>query len=218
MNCLLVAATAKEIEPFIANYHTSDKRNYIEFNLHILITGVGMVATTYKLTDYFKKNKPDIVLMVGIAGCYKTTIPLGTVYAVKNETFGDLGVLENNSWIDVFDLKLILKNTFPFKNKKLENTNKIILERTGLTLVNAITVNQITTSKKQISIMEKKYKPFLESMEGAALHYVCLHENVPFVQIRGVSNYIGERNKKNWKIKEAIQNSNNIIINLFESL
>jgi futalosine hydrolase len=45
-------------------------------------------------------------------------------------------------------------------------------------------------------------------MEGAALHYVCLQENIPFVQIRSVSNYVGERDKTKWKIQEAIENLN----------
>jgi futalosine hydrolase len=41
-------------------------------------------------------------------------------------------------------------------------------------------------------------------MEGAAFHYCCLMKEIPFVQIRGVSNYIGERDKKNWKIETAL--------------
>jgi nucleoside phosphorylase len=27
---------------------------------------------------------------------------------------------------------------------------------------------------------------------------------IPFIQIRGISNEVGERNKENWKIKEAM--------------
>jgi nucleoside phosphorylase len=29
-------------------------------------------------------------------------------------------------------------------------------------------------------------------------------KSIPFIQIRGISNFVGERNKKNWKIDEAI--------------
>jgi futalosine hydrolase len=41
-------------------------------------------------------------------------------------------------------------------------------------------------------------------MEGAALHYTCLMENIPFIQLRAVSNFVGERDKNKWKMKEAI--------------
>ncbi len=41
-------------------------------------------------------------------------------------------------------------------------------------------------------------------MEGAAFHYVCLQEEVKFLQLRSISNAVGERDKKQWKMKEAI--------------
>jgi futalosine hydrolase len=82
----------------------------------------------------------------------------------------------------------------------------------------SITVNQITTTKKKTELYKKKYKGAIENMEGAAVHYVCLKENIPFVQIRSISNYVGDRNKKNWKIKEAVANLNTELIRLVESL
>ena len=45
-------------------------------------------------------------------------------------------------------------------------------------------------------------------MEGAALHYVCLSEKIPFLQLRSVSNYVGERDKSKWALREAIMNLN----------
>lgn len=45
-------------------------------------------------------------------------------------------------------------------------------------------------------------------MEGAALHYVCLIEKIPFMQIRSLSNFVGERDKSKWRMKEAITNLN----------
>ena len=55
-------------------------------------------------------------------------------------------------------------------------------------------------------------------MEGAAFQYVARQANIPFLQIRAVSNYIGERNKYNWKIKESIANLNQVIIKYVEKL
>jgi len=93
-----------------------------------------------------------------------------------------------------------------------------LLKRNSLKKVAAISVNQITSSPQTIRLYEAKYKPVVESMEGAALHYVCLMEKTPFLQLRGISNYIGERNKKNWKIKESVANLNNELIRLLNSL
>ena len=54
-------------------------------------------------------------------------------------------------------------------------------------------------------------------MECAALHYVCLQQNVPFLQIRSVSNEVGERDKSKWKIKEAVENLNNELIKILNN-
>ena len=53
-------------------------------------------------------------------------------------------------------------------------------------------------------------------MEGAALHYVCNSFNIPYLQIRSISNYIGERDKSKWEIKKAIENLNKEIIKLIK--
>ena len=45
-------------------------------------------------------------------------------------------------------------------------------------------------------------------MEGAALHYVGLSEKIPFLQMRSLSNFVGERNKAKWMMAEAINSLN----------
>ena len=58
------------------------------------------------------------------------------------------------------------------------------------------------------------FAPQTETMEGAALHYVCLQQNLPFLQIRSISNEVGERDKSKWKIKEAVEDLNSELIKL----
>jgi futalosine hydrolase len=218
MNCLLIAATSAEIAPFLKHYSLTNKKTFIEFDLQIIVTGVGIMATTNALTKYLCNNKPDMIINVGIAGCYDKKIELGYVVAVKKDIVADMGVMENGQWNDMFDMKMVKPNEHPYKNKGLTNTNVELLKRTTLLQVNAITVNQISTNKKMIDAFLQKYKPSIETMEGAAVHFVAQQFNVPFVQVRGISNYIGERNKTKWKIKEAIKNSNQVLVHFFESL
>ena len=53
-------------------------------------------------------------------------------------------------------------------------------------------------------------------MEGAAFHYVCLQQKINFLQIRGISNMVGERDKTKWKIKKAIENLNNELLKIIK--
>ena len=87
-----------------------------------------------------------------------------------------------------------------------------------LPAVVAVTVNEITTQKKRKEQIIQHYNPILESMEGAALHYVCRTMDIPFLQLRATSNYIGERNKTKWLLKESIEILNESLVQLINKL
>lgn len=218
MNCLLVAATAKEIAPFLDHYRNTEKRWHIDMSIDVLITGIGMTATAYQLTKHFNLKRPDMVIQAGVAGCFDTTIQLGSVTAVKQDTIADESVIELRKLKTLFNLKLVPQNQFPYKKGWLINPDRGLIKRSKLKAVRGISVNQITTSKRMIQFYKDQFDPVTESMEGAALHYVCLMEKIPFLQIRAISNYIGERNKKKWNMKNSIANLNNELIRLLENL
>ena len=200
---LVTAATPIEIDPFI---QLARKEPFN--NIDILITGIGLMATTYHLSHQLKLKKYDFVIQAGVAGSFDLRTPPGRVVAVKQEVIADQSVVELEKLKTLFDLKLVPQDQYPHKNGWLINPNKDVLKKTGLKQVKGISVNQITTSKQMISFYREMFHPVTESMEGAALHYVCLMENIPFVQVRSISNQIGERNKKKWNMNDAIVNLN----------
>jgi futalosine hydrolase len=206
-NILVVAATAKEINPFIELTRTGDINN-----ADILISGIGLTASTYHLAKQLALKKYDLVIQAGVAGCFDLRIPLGAAVAVKQDAIADQSVIELQKLKTLFDLNLVPQDQYPYKKGWLINTNKEVLKKTKLKIVKGISVNQISTSKQMIKFYRDVFDPVTESMEGAALHYVCLMENVPFVQIRSISNYIGERNKKKWDMMDSIANLNDTLI------
>jgi futalosine hydrolase len=74
--------------------------------------------------------------------------------------------------------------------------------------VKAATVNRITDDPIWIKSLSQKYEAGIETMEGAAFHYISLVERIPFLQIRAISNWVGERDKRKWAMKPAINNLN----------
>lgn len=215
MHVLLCAATEFEIG---ATLTFLKKHPEHREKLAVLVTGVGLTAATYQLTKSILTSKPRLVIQAGICGSLDNYLSPGDVVAVEEESIGDLGVMENERFASVFNLGLTSLNHEPWTNGKLCN-NLSILKKTGLTIVNGVTINEITTSPERISFYKNELRANIETMEGAALHYVCLSERIPFLQIRGVSNYVGERNKNKWALREAIANVNielqSILIKLF---
>jgi futalosine hydrolase len=198
MRILLIAATKFEIEPFIAENTAID----------VLITGVGVPGTLYRLQKRLQQIQPNLVIQAGIAGAFTDKLLLGEVVLVKQDTFGDLGMEQKEVFTPIFQTGFTDKDEFPFSNGWLMNPTPLIAPST-LKAVTAITVNKVSDrpQQKQQSIIS--FSPEIESMEGAALHYVCLQQNIPFIQIRGISNWVGERDKSKWKVKEAVGNLNN---------
>lgn len=195
MKLLIVAATEFEIAPFISTKIAVD----------ILITGVGSPACIYALTKRLQQIKYDFVIQAGIAGTFKNSFPLAQTFFIKTDVFADLGIYETDRFFTLFEKSFADPNTVPYKNGWLENSIKNTF---NVSTAKSITVNTVTDNFLQTSLFTKKYDPDLESMEGAAFHYVCIQENVPFLQLRSVSNFVGERIKTNWKMKESIQNLN----------
>ena len=197
MRILVVAATEFEIEPFTRDNNIAE----------VLIAGVGITGTVYNLTKTLFQNKYDLVIQAGIAGTFNKTYSNGDVVVVSEDTFGDAGIEEKNNFHTLFETGFAAENDLPYTGGWLLNGNPV-LETVLLPKAKAITVNMVTDNKERIARIAEKFNPDVESMEGAAFHYVCLREKVNFLQIRSISNEVGERDKTKWAIANAIANLN----------
>lgn len=211
MHCLIVSATAIEIKPFMAVLPRLQQQ-HPGLELDVLISGIGLTATTYALTRYLSMRRPGFIIQAGLGGCFATDMPLGTVVAVKKETIADQSVMELNELKTLFDLKLVPANQHPFKKGWLVNQTPL-LQKLPFKRVTGISVNEITTQRKKVAFYREHFNPVVESMEGAALHYTALMEGIPFVQLRSMSNYIAERNKAKWNMQTSIETLNLAIAN-----
>lgn len=199
MKVLLVAATKMELES-LEKMGIKD----CDHQLELVVSGVGLVSTTYAIMQEISWSAPDLIIQAGIAGAYAPRLQNGTAVVVEKEIIADLGVHEKSGYQDIFQMGLEEQNTFPYQEGCLINPHKNLIKKTFLPSVSAVSVNEITTDEKRRSLFLNNYHADIETMEGAALHHVCILQQIPFVQIRGISNRVGERNKENWKINEAM--------------
>ena len=200
MRILVVASTKAEIETFQAQITDSE--------IDILITGVGMVATTYGLTKVLSQNDYDLVINAGIAGAFFEELEIGEVVEIRSEQFPEIGAEDDNSFISIFELGLLGENEYPFLKGKLINPDAGI---SNLKLVDGVTVNTVHGNELSIQNVIDQFSPDVESMEGAAVAFVCLQENIKFIQIRAISNYVEKRNKSAWNVPLALGNLNIVL-------
>lgn len=209
MSQLIVSATSLEIKPFLEGLRKAPIPD-----TDVLVTGIGLTAATWHIARQLQLKKYDRVIQAGVGGCFDNRIPLGSVLAIKQDTIADESVVELKKLRTLFDLKLVPQNSHPYTKGWLINPNKELIKSAGLKAVKGVSVNQISTDKKMIGFYREHFNPVVESMEGAALHYCCLMEKTPFVQIRSISNYIGERNKKKWNMGDSIRVLNQELIRI----
>jgi futalosine hydrolase len=205
---LVIAATEFEIAPFLAKEHR---------HVDTLVTGVGAASTLYHLQKRLHQIDYDLVIQAGIAGTFNNAIELGETVLVKQDSFADIGIEEKENFTTIFKAGFADANEFPFEEGWLINKNEL-LHKLSLPLVKAVTVNKVSDSLLQKQQLISTFDPQVESMEGAALHYVCLQEKVSFLQLRSISNEVGERDKSKWKIKEAINNLNKELLKLIKEV
>ncbi len=218
----IVAATPFEIDPFLhyLKEHFKEKEAFLfernELTVQVLVTGVGIPFTALSLGHYFSKQKPVLAINAGIAGAFNLNLKIGEVVNVVSERFGDLGVEEaDGTFTNVHELGLINANEAPFQNGALNNPKAI--EHQFLPPANGLTVNKIHGNSSSIKAVRLKYNADLESMEGAAFFLACLMSKIDFIEIRAISNYVEPRNKENWNIPLAIENLNEVLIEMVKA-
>ena len=192
MNVLIVAATKSEI--------TSDKIS----DLPILITGVGMVNTAINLTKELNINDYDLVINMGVAGCFSDEIKIGDVVEVVEDCFSEIGVEDGESFSEFSDFNI--------------KTKYRVEGKTRLKKVKGITVNTVHGNENSIHNIVESLHPDIESMEGATVFKVCEEMKIPCTQIRSISNKVEKRNKENWNLDLAISNLNTEVEKIINNL
>ncbi len=197
MRILVVSATELEVAPYIS----------IGSGVAHLITGVGAPASQFQLQMHLQSNRYDLVIQAGIAGSFDVWPGLSEVVLVRKDVFADLGVFEQGQLQTVFDMGLATQNEWPYQEGWLVNDHPL-LSHYKLKSVIAASVNSLTDNSGIINLYKQKFGADIESMEGAAFHYTCLQMKIPYLQLRSISNRVGERDKSKWQMRQAVVNLN----------
>jgi futalosine hydrolase len=223
MQVLLIAATPFEIAPAMAwlqeGFTAGPTGQFTKGDLEVLplISGVGMVATTWSLGSILYRKRPDLVMNAGIAGALDPALNLGDVVYVGSERFADLGVEEaDGGFTDLFEMGMLGHLPDWCVNGVLQHPEAEKV--TFLPVKNGITVNKVHGTQASIDRIRQKYPDAqVESMEGAAVFYACLLSGTPFMELRSISNYVEPRNREAWDLPLAIQGLNRVLVEILSA-
>ena len=213
MRILVVAATAAEVAPFASRLrHTSNRTSrtvrYSGANheVDILVSGVGMVAAASWTSRELARERYELALNLGVCGSFNRALVPGTVVHVVSDCIAELGAEDGEAFLTVQQMRLLGENEFPFQQGRLVNVAPPPLRALAdLRTAKGITVNTVHGSELSIQRVTERFKPDVETMEGAGFMYSALIHGVPFAQVRAISNVVERRNRGAWQLDLAIR-------------
>ncbi len=223
MKILIVAATWMEVKLLVDELEKVEEKSHLlkeyrlnETNIDVLIAGIGTTFTTFHLTNALRDKKYNRVINIGIAGSLTPDLKIGEVVNVVSEEFADLGIEKRDEFLTLFDSGFMDANEFPFEQGilKSSNTNGWL----NLKKVKGITTNKSYGRESSITEIKGKFTAHIESMEGAAVFYICNWLGVDCYQIRAISNYVEPRDSAKWNIPLALENMTNSILDVLKKL
>lgn len=218
MRILLVVATEPEITPLLGRLqHVSGSERFRTYRmnnaeLHVVVSGVGMVATAAETAFHVGKSPYDLLINAGICGSFNREIQIGEVVNVVSEFQPELGVEDHDEFISVFDLGIADRNQWPYRNGWMELSSRSDVF-SSLRKCKGLTVNTASGNQRTIDLLNENVSADVETMEGAGFFRAALLTEIPAVQIRAVSNYVEPRDRSKWNIPLAITNLNEMLFN-----
>lgn len=215
MRILITAAEQEELDCAINGCRALGLGPEFMENFTFRLTGIGSTQACHTVTREIWKarleGKPlDLVVNIGIAGSYDMeAFPLGSAAVIDREYFGDLGFDTSRGFMDLFQCGILGKDTLPYTGGALkrspiphEGIEKALARYRGAA---GVTVQTVTGDPAKVKEIYGRYTPQIESMEGAAVYFASIMEDVPFFELRTVSNEVGERDRKKWDIPAALR-------------
>ena len=240
---LLISATKKEISELlkiseIRSETTSvSSKPIISAKINktcydLIITGPSVINAAHTLTIALTKNRPKIIIQAGYAGIFKEpNLLTGDIAIATKERYIHTGVESSLNYMVPDDLPFELidkvsstKSGIYYFNKKYTDhayeilINSNLAKKCSIAKGLIITVSTITSTQKTAARLSKVFSPLMEAMEGAACAHVASLYDLPFIEIRSGSNFVGERDKKKWDTTLASKKLSQACASIIENI
>ncbi len=217
---LISAATSKEMECLDREISGSGSALNLSKGVEKLITGIGPVSATYAIMNYLLRNKsPGLIVNIGIAGSFREDYVPGMVLLPAEDLFADLGVADGNKFIPLSQAGVTGSDDKMTPSGSYYPAGDIMdLMPDDMPRVKALTVSTATGSAGKRDQLLSAFDADVETMEGAAVYYVCSNKGIPCIGIRAVSNMVGPRDKSQWDINLALNELGKAVVRLLREI
>jgi len=181
----------------------------------LLPGGMGKTNAAHALTALLETRAVSGVIGFGIGGAYPGSgMEIGSIALATSAIYGDEGVEAPDGWISTEAIGIPLWraegtprfNDFPLDAALVESA-RAALEHAGMNVRTGpfVTVSACSGTGALGRERAARFGAVCEGMEGAALAHVAAIYQVPFLELRAVSNHVEDRDMSRWRIREAAE-------------
>ena len=187
--------------------------------LRILVTGPGIVNTVQAITACVENARPFLMLQTGCGGGFRQLgMTNGDIAVATTEVDVHLGIETGKHNAPLLEMPFpvleidgkALKGNYPLDLDIAETAFlrlNAVFGQKGIGVFKGpfITGSTVTGSEERAAFLFKTFSPCIESMEGASAAFLSHYYQLPFLEIRCVSNMVGKRDLSRWDLSLACQ-------------
>jgi len=196
----------------------------------ICVGGMGKVNAAHAATLMIAEFAPEAVIVFGVGGAYPASgAAVGDVALAHQEIAGDEGVLTHDGFMDTEYIGIPLLKTASSVIFTTYSASEPLLKRALQTLITTeepgsgkihfgpfVTLSTCTGTSARAKELEERYHGLCENMEGAAVAQVAVLHSVPWLEVRGISNIVEDRNLKKWDIPRAAEAAQRAVVRILK--
>ena len=180
------------------------------------LCGFGPIAAAARTAQLLATEKPERVLLIGIAGSYDANhYAVGTALEFSSVAVDGIGAGEGES------AKGPPALGFPQWPGSECTTLHPILDEIALATADGpelLTTCAASDSPEHAALRRKRHpKAAAEDMEGFAVAMACALHEIPLRIVRGISNEVGDREPANWRIPLALGAARELATSILQS-
>ncbi|WP_245588596.1 futalosine hydrolase [Deinococcus pimensis] len=177
-----------------------------DFGVPVAVSGIGAVNAALATTELIASERADLVVNVGIAGAYdRAGLRPGDLVVASEVIYGALGAVDGARFLPLDELGFPLLPGL-FNRLPVWTGSEALARALGAAFGPVVTVETVTGDAGAARVLQDRWPGALaEGMEGAGAAHAALRLGVPCVELRGVSNAVGPRDRSSWEIGGALR-------------
>jgi futalosine hydrolase len=165
----------------------------------VVAVGVGPVEAAQGTARALSAQTYAAVINAGIGGGFRARAKIGDAIVVAVEHYVELGLEDGSAFPLPGGVELERRVDAAATLLEIAHT------RLGAAVGTGVTSATVTSTDARAAALAARFDPHVESMEGFAVLRAARIAGVPALEVRGISNLVGDRARNGWDFRAGAQ-------------